>query len=170
MNLTSGTKTVNISLKNAPTTASNADFKWEVINAESVNPFSISANGNTCIITPETSGDAYIQVSHPSCSYPLNILVRVVSIVKNVYIEPSVTQLTINGEETKSITAKLKGSTDILDIDQYVWTVDDETIIDYYANADQISLTPIRNGSTYITISHPAAEFSVVFWLSVRGY
>lgn len=160
MNLSSGIKTVNISLKNAPTTASNADFKWEVINAEAVNPFSISANGKTCNITPSQSGSAYIQVSHPLCVYPLTILIRVVSIVKNVYIEPSATQLTITGEQTKSITAQLKGSTDILDIDQYVWTVEDETIIDYYANADQISLTPIRNGSTYITISHPAAEFS----------
>ena len=63
------------------------------------------------MISPKKAGTAYIQVSHPQAEFPLDITVRVVEIVENVYVQPNTTTLILNGlgENTGTISASLVG-------------------------------------------------------------
>ena len=101
-----GKELVEVSIKNATTQYSN-NFTWTIKNIGSETPFSITPTGNKCEINPLAAGLANIEVTHPDIAYPLTILVRVVTIVDNVYIEPSTTELTLSGSTNKSISASL---------------------------------------------------------------
>lgn len=153
-----GKELVEVSIKNATTQYSN-NFTWTIKNIGSETPFSITPTGNKCEINPLAAGLANIEVTHPDIAYPLTILVRVVTIVDNVYIEPSTTELTLSGSTNKSISASLTGISEY-DNDEFIWEVDDESIIDIFGISNMCNVSSKKNGSTYITVSHPLAEYS----------
>lgn len=155
---TTGKELVEVSIKNATTQYSN-NFTWTIKNIGSETPFSITPLGNKCEINPLAAGLANIEVTHPDIAYPLTILVRVVTIVDNVYIEPSTTELTLSGSTNKSISASLSGIEDY-DNDEFIWEVDDESIVDIFGISNMCNVSSKKNGSTYITVSHPLAEYS----------
>ena len=81
-----------VKLVNGKDTSSDSQFKWEIIkeNDSSV-PIGIAWNGNNAVITPKESGSCTIRITHPDAPYPLDILCRVITIVK--FILNQITQL-----------------------------------------------------------------------------
>ena len=154
-----GKQLVEVSIKNPQGQYKN-DFSWQIKSVDGSTPFSILPTGNKCEITPLEAGLANIEVTHPDIAYPLTILVRVVTIVDNVYIEPAATEVTLSGVANKSVTAKLTGPIADYSNEEFVWTVDDPEVVEIFAVANMCNIAPLKNGSTYITVSHPNAEYN----------
>ena len=109
MNQDDGEQTITVSLVNSLENSRESSFSWELINdnTSSQNPIQMSYNGNKAVIAPVRSGQCTLRITHPDAVYPLDILCRVITIVKNVYIEPDKTILTLNGSKEERITSKL---------------------------------------------------------------
>lgn len=153
---------ISVSLVNGNSVDQNA-FNWEILNTEESNPGTIqlTANGANAEISPRTDGRATVRVTHPQALYPLDIKVRVVTIIENVYIDVGNGRVTVNGSTPSSLSVSLKGSSRVSELDpsQFQWTIDDSSICDYVAYHNQIVLTGKKNGIAKITVSHPAAKY-----------
>jgi hypothetical protein len=153
---------VSISLVNGSSADQNA-FTWEVLqNAESTpGTIALTANGTNAEISPRSDGRAIIRVTHPQALYPLDIKVKVVTIVENVYIDVGDGRVTVNGTTPSNLTVSLKGSTRVSELDTslFQWTIDDSTICDYSAYHNQVILSGKKNGVAKVTVSHPAAKY-----------
>ncbi|WP_428771396.1 Ig-like domain-containing protein [Treponema sp. HNW] len=139
----------------------NPFFRWSVLNnAESdASCISILANGKNCVITPVKSGTAFVQVSHPKAQYPYLIRCKVVTIVKNVIIEPSVTKLTLEGTAPQSVTAQLTGAEGDFDIGEFIWSTEDDTLLELSPFQNSCGVQGKSNGTGKITVTHPLAKY-----------
>ncbi len=163
MNLDGGDENVSVSLVNKLETSRDSDFKWELINETSdAVPVSYISNGNQAVITPKTSGYCTIRVTHPDAVYPLDITCRVITVVKNVYIEPDSTVVTLEGEEEKSVTSKLINTDSQEAIySDYDYKILNTEIAEITASVgNTVYVKGLRNGSTKLIISHPKAAYS----------
>ena len=155
-------KTISVSLQNPPSGNYQSGFQWEVLNTDGSEADSISmtANGSEAILRGLKSGQATVRVTHPDAGqYPLDITVRTVEIVENVYIEPSETVAIVDGATEKTISASLVGLKEGSQYspDDFVFEVPQNDIIDAYSHANNLYVTGLKNGSVTITISHPKA-------------
>lgn len=155
-----GDKTITVSLENPKNDDSKNSFSWEVTEgAESV---SITPNRNECIVTPLKTGVATIRIKHPDAVYPLEIRVRVIEIVENVFIEPDETKINLSGtgENSKTLTMKLNGMEEgKYSADEFKYEVVQEgEIIRYSAFSNQILVTGVHNGAAQIYVSHPVCQ------------
>lgn len=161
LNRDSGERSISVSLVNGET-ADLPFFEWEILNnSESDSSvITIAQNGQNCIITPIKQGTAFLRVSHPKAAYSFDIRVRVITIVENVYIEPSTTQVTLQGTTPQTITAQLMGNSGSdIDITEFEWTVEDDSIIELSPFQESCGLIGLKNGSTKVIVSHPAAKY-----------
>ena len=156
-----GDKTVSVGLQNPIDENYKSKFNWEIINGDT-NCVTVISNGANAVLTPVSSGICTIKVTHPDTTggYPLDITVRVVEIVENVYIEPSETVITVSGKEEKNLTAKLIGLKAGSDysVDDFTFEVTDPSVAAFYTHANEIILSGIKNGSCNVIISHPKSE------------
>lgn len=154
-----GDKTISVSLENPKSEAYENGFSWEV--TEGAESISITPNRKECIVTPLKSGVATIRVKHPDAVYPLEIRVRVIEIVENVYIEPSETQVNLSGtgENTKTISVKLNGIEEgKYSADEFKYEVIQENeVIQYSSFSNQIVVSGLHNGAAQIYVSHPVS-------------
>ncbi len=96
MNMEDDEKTISVSLVNGSSSSSDSSFNWQIIDDGSSSiPVKCEANGNKAVVTPVKAGSCTLRVTHPDSAYPLDILCRVISVVKNVYIEPESEKLSI---------------------------------------------------------------------------
>lgn len=161
MNLNDPEQSINVTLINGLETSVDNDFKWEIIDKNENCPIDLSANGSKGIITPKNSGNCTVRITHPDAIYPLDILCRVISIIKNVYIETDKTIVTLEGEKEEVITSSLVN----LDISEYslnefeysVLNSETATIITNVDN--QIYVKGLKNGSTKLIVSHPKSAY-----------
>lgn len=153
---------VSVSLINGDSTDQTA-FSWEVLNNEESNSavVSITANGVNADISPRADGRATIRVTHPQALYPLDIKVRVVTVVENVYIETPETNVTVSGSTPTTFSVTLEGSSAVSGLDQaqFQWTIDDSTLCDFSAWQNQVVLNGKKNGIAKLTVTHPAAKY-----------
>ena len=165
-NVNEGEKTIHAKLRNPATENYEKDFKWTLTDGTDF--LSIESNGESCVLVPKKAGTAYIQVSHPQAEFPLDITVRVVEIVENVYVQPNTTTLILNGlgENTGTISASLVGISEGKEYsnDDFYFEVEQETdsrgegrFLDYTSFANQITFTGKHNGSAVVYIGHPKA-------------
>lgn len=155
-------KTISVSLQNPPSGNYQSGFQWQVLNSDGSDPTSINmtANGSEAILRGLKSGQATVRVTHPDAGqYPLDIIVRTVEIVENVYIEPSETVAIVDGSTEKTITASLIGLKEGSQYspDDFVFEVPQNDVIDGYSHANNLYVTGLKNGSVTVTISHPKA-------------
>ena len=150
----SGDKTIAVHLINGEEN-DNPFFQWSIVsNAESdASCISILPNGQNCVITPQKSGTAFIQVTHPKAQYPYLIRCKVVTIVKNIIIDPSVTKLTLDGTSPQSITAQLTGVSGDFDMSEFVWSTDNENLLELTPYQNSCGVQGKANGSGKITVS-----------------
>ncbi len=172
MNKDAGERTLSVSLVNGKETSLDSSFMWEITNVDSgTTPIGISKNGNKCVVTPVANGSCTLRVTHPDAPYPLDILCRVITIVKNVYIEPDITVATLDGETQQTVTSTLKN----IDMSQY--SIDDyKYALDNYNAAEivswvgnQVVVKGKANGSCKLIISHDKAKYSREVLLIVTG-
>ena len=159
---TDAEKTISVSLQNPPSSNYQSGFQWEVLNTDGsqADSLSMTANGAEAVLRGLKSGQATVRVTHPDAGqYPLDITVRTVEIVENVYIEPSETVAIVDGATEKTISASLVGLKEGSQYspDDFVFEVPQNDIIDAYSHANNLYVTGLKNGSVTITISHPKA-------------
>ena len=153
-------KTVSVSLQNPATSNYQSGFQWQVLTSDGSDSGSLSmtANGAHAILRGLKSGQATVRVTHPDAGqYPLDITVRTVEIVENVYIEPSETVAIVDGTAEKTITASLVGLSEgsQYNPDDFVWEVPQNDVISSYSHASNLYVTGLKNGSVTVTVSHP---------------
>ncbi len=153
---------VSVSLINGDSIDQTA-FSWEVLSSSESVPgtIALTANGTNAEISPRSDGRAIVRVTHPQALYPLDIKVKVVTIIENVYIDVAEGRVTVNGTIPSSVTVSLKGSSRVSELDpsQFQWTIDDPSICDFASYHNQIVLTGKKNGIAKITVTHPAAKY-----------
>lgn len=164
MNQDDGEQTITVSLVNSLENSRESSFSWELINdnTSSQNPIQMSYNGNKAVITPVRSGQCTLRITHPDAVYPLDILCRVITIVKNVYIEPDKTILTLNGSKEERITSKLMNiDTGDYSLSDYQYEILNTDVAEITASVgDSVYLRGLKNGSTKLIISHSKSAYT----------
>lgn len=163
-----GDKEISVVMENPPDNFNPSLFRWELIQNEG-EVCSIDFNREKCVISPLSAGTAIIKISHPASVYPLEILVRVVELVKNVYIDPSDTFVEISGDETKTISLKLEGTSENYDVNSFQWDVPENEVITYNHYGNEMLLSGKKNGMVKITVSHPMAAYSRDIMINVKN-
>lgn len=161
-------KEISVVMENPPDNFNPSLFRWELIQNEG-EVCSIDFNREKCVISPLNAGTAIIKISHPVSVYPLEILVRVVELVKNVYITPSDTFVEISGDETKTISLKLEGTSENYDVNSFQWDVPENEVITYNHYGNEMLLSGKKNGMVKITVSHPMAAYSRDIMINVKN-
>ena len=154
-------QTIKVSLMNG-NALDVSRFKYEVLSTEESDPSCIVAEGQaeSCVITPKKAGTAILRVSNDKAEQPLDIRVRVVTIIKNVYIEPSADKMTLEGTTPQTLTAKLTNKSENYDPDEYVWETEDTDVIVLTPYQTSCGVQGLKNGQAKIKITHPAAKYS----------
>lgn len=172
MNKDDDEQTISVSLVNGKDTSLDSSFVWEITNQDSdTTPVGLEYNGNNAVITPLESGSCTLRVTHPDATYPLDILCRVITVVKNVYIQPDNTIVYLSGDTEQTVTSSLENIDESeYSIDDYEYLLNDYNvaeIVSYVGN--QVYLKGKANGSTKLVISHPKAAYSREVLLIVTG-
>ena len=166
MNQDDAERTVTVSLVNGLESSQDSSFSWQVINeGNSEIPVTVNCNGNKAVVTPKksgVSGTCTIRVTHPDATYPLDILCRIITIVKNVYIEPDLSIVNLNGAKEESLTSKLMN----INVSEYsqndftyeVLNTDVASIVESIGNV--VYLKGLKNGSTKLVVSHPKSAYT----------
>ncbi len=165
-------QTISCNLVDGSDSAKDSDFSWEILSSDSEQvPVSISSNANKAVVTPKTEGSCTIRITHPEATYPLDILCRVITIVKNVYIEPDNTIVTLSGENEQIISSTLKNiDTSEYSIDDYEYKLDDYDVAEIVGySGNQVILKGKANGSCKLIISHPKSVYSREVLCIVNG-
>ncbi len=160
MNVDDDARTVEVSLVNEKKGSLQSGFKWEIIEGKEC--ISIDWIGNKAVVTPVGNGVSTIRVTHPDAAYPLDIMCRVISVVKNVYIEPDETIVRLSGSEKVNVCATLKNiSESEYSIDEYEFSLDNYDVADIVDSiGNTVVLKGKKNGSCKLLISHPKAAYS----------
>jgi len=156
-------RTVTVDLVNPLNAAYQNGFKWSYADEESKSVISLSANLNTAEIVPLKNGIAKIVVSHENSAYDLNIIVRVTTIVENVYIGLSETTLLVVGSDTPyTVYATLENYDGYVDPESFVWTVPDSalSLCDYAVSGNSLRLQGKKNGTFKINCANEKSEYS----------
>ena len=163
MNQDDGEKSVSVSLVNAKESSRDSQFSWEIINEkDSETPINLSFNGNNALISPKRGGSCTLRVTHPDSAYPLDILCRVITVVKNVYIQPDTTVVTLSGEAGQTVTSELVNlKAGEYNIDGFKYILDDYNVAEIVTSVgNQVTLKGVANGSCKLIISHEKSEYS----------
>lgn len=171
MNLADDEQTISVSLVNGMENSSDSNFSWEVVNDNGDCPIHYETNGNKAVITPLKAGSCTLRVTHPDAAYPLEILCRVISVVKNVYIEPDKTVVTLSGDTEETVKSALK-NIDIgeYDVDAYTYMLDDYNVAEIVGYVgSEVMLKGKANGSCKLLIGHEKAAYTREILLIVNG-
>lgn len=158
-------KSLSVSLVNG-NELDNAAFSWSVVDSDIIK---LTANAQNCIVSPLKSGEAIISISHPKSAYPLEIVIRVIAIVNNVYIDPSVIQLNINGTTPATLTAKLSGLSSY-DASEFIWEAESTSLVELTPFQDSCGVSALGNGITKIKVSHPNARYPREIMVMINGH
>ena len=172
MNQDDGDKTISVSLVNGKDGDLDSQFSWEIIKENNEDaPVTIHPNGNNAVISPKHSGSCTIRITHPSASYPLDVLCRVITVVKNVYIQPDNTVVTISGNSEQTITSELVNiKAGEYSIDGFNYILDDYNVAEIVSSVgNQVIVKGIANGSCKLIISHERSAYSREVLLIVNG-
>ena len=172
MNMDDSEKTISVSLVNGSSTSSDSSFSWQIVDdgASSI-PVKCEPNGNKAVVTPLKAGSCTLRVTHPDSAYPLDILCRVISVVKNVYIEPDSTVLTLSGETEQTVKSTLKNiDTGEYNVDAFTYALDDYNVAEIVGwVGNEVMLKGKANGSCKLIISHEKSAYSREVLLIVNG-
>jgi len=172
MNMDEGDKSISVSLVNGKEDSRDSQFKWEIITENgSEKPVELNWNGNNAVVSPKTSGSCTLRVTHPDAAYPLDILCRVISIVKNVYIQPDSTVVTLTGNAEQTITNELVNiNKSEYNIDKFSYTLDDYNVAEIVSSVgNQVTVKGLANGSCKLIISHEKSAYTREVLLIVNG-
>ena len=151
------TRTVSVNVRNTDDVILDG-YTWE---SSDDNIVSIIQQGSTAVFTGNSEGTAIVTVENSYCTYPLQIIVQCVNPITaaaNPYVQLSSSVLTLTVSSTyTSITADLVGGTDE-DKKDFVWTSSDSSICSCYGQNEVGKIRALKEGTTYITVTHPKAS------------
>ena len=172
MNKDSDEQEISVALVNGKDSSLDASFVWQIEKQDSTAvPIGIDYNGNRAIIKPLESGSCTIRITHPDAPYPLDILCRVITVVKNVYIQPDSTIVYLNGAAEQTVTASLK-NIDVSEysVDDYEYMLENDGAAEIVSSiGNQVIIRGVANGSCKLVISHPKSEYPREVLLIVTG-
>lgn len=173
-----------VDLKNPLYTSYADDFSYSVCdengNEMSNPPVQLTYSGKKCSVEALESGNCYIKITHPSASYSLEVLCRVVEKIDSAYIQPSSSFLIVNGKTSENLDVSVLGISGgtYVDNDKFEWSFSDnaENFISYditggseSGKGNSIWITGKKNGSVKITVSHPLCSKSRTVLVTVRN-
>lgn len=155
-------ETITVNLVNPKDNITDNDFKWEFVGISVDDaPIRLSHNGNKATIEPiKENGNCTIRITHPDAAYPLDVLCRVVTKVKNIYITTDNPIVNISGNKRETITASLVNS-DSYQLSEFTYDIIDNDIAEIEGYVDnQVIVKGKNNGNTKLIISHPQSVYS----------
>lgn len=181
INKTSETqKTLNFAVRNPIREDYAREFTYEAaaLHAGESPCFEVSGNGDTALVTPKGDGLSKLIVRNAECEFELEVLVKVVSIVQNVYITTSESTVIVTGSDDRhNVFAQLNGMENY-DPEEFVWKIynKDDTAneitssdcMEWNAVGNQLSIQGKKNGAFRAKVSHPCAEMSRSFLIILR--
>ncbi|WP_149554536.1 hypothetical protein [Treponema pectinovorum] len=156
-------KTIKVDLVNPLSSTYKNGFKWDFADEKSKEIIDLNANLDTAEILPLKNGVANIVVTHENAQYPLNITVRVSTIVENAYIALSSSTVLLNDSETPvTVNATVENVSKFVNNEDFIWTVPEEslTLAECTPSGNTIRIQGKKNGTFKINVSHPLSEYS----------
>ena len=156
-------RNVSVDLINPVSASYKNGFEWHYADEESKDIIQFNSNLNNAVITPLKNGVAKIVVTHEDAQYPLEIIVRVTTIVKNVYINVSQSTVVLQDSETPfTVTANIQNYEGYANPDEFTWTFPEnyETFADCSTSGNTLRIVGKKNGTFKIKVSHPLSEYS----------
>ncbi|MBD5404314.1 MAG: hypothetical protein HDR55_04925 [Treponema sp.] len=171
MNQDSDSKTLSVSLVNAKESSLDSQFSWKLMDEGDICPISFEANGSKAVVTPKAGGSCTLRVTHPDAAYPLDILCRVITIVKNVYIKPSNTIVRLEGDANEKVTFTLENIDESeYSMDSYKYSLDDYSVAEIVSSiGNEVIVRGKSNGSARLVASHEKAAYTREVLLIVTG-
>ncbi len=153
------TQTISVNVKNSENLIIDG-YSW--ISSD-YNIVDVISNGATASVKANSIGTAIITVSNAACKYPLEIIVHVVDPITasaHPYIQLTSSVLVLDiGDSYTSISADLIGGNDD-DKANFHWSSNDSSICMVYGQNEVGKIKAVSEGTSYITVSHPKAEYS----------
>ena len=156
-------KMISVDLVNPLNGAYKNGFSWDYADEQSKQIINLRATLDTAEIIPLNNGVAKILVTHEHSKYPLEILVRVNTIVKNTYVSLSEPNLIINGSDTThTVYATIENYDGHADPEKFVWEVpkEAEAYMEFFSSGNSFSVIGKKNGSFKVNVSHELAAQS----------
>lgn len=156
-------KTITVDLVNPVNAAYKNGFTWDYADEQSREVISVNANLNTAEIIPLKNGIAKLVVTHENSQYPLNIIVRVSTIVENTYINLSTTTLVLTSSDVPyTVNASLANYDGYVDPESFHWSVPDNasSLCDCQISGNTIQIIGKKNGTFKINVSNEKSEYS----------
>lgn len=156
-------KTVSVDLVNPVSAAYANGFTWNYSDDESREIIQLNANMTSAEIIPKKNGIARIVVTHENARYPLDITVRVNTIVQNVYIDVSAPTLVITGSDTAyTVSANVKNFDGYVNPDAFVWDIPENAyaLAECDVSGNTVRVLGKKNGTFKLRVSHELSEYS----------
>lgn len=155
-------KKIYVDLVNPITSNYKQFFKWEYADEQSKSIINVNSSGNEAEIIPLSNGIAKIKVYHDNALYPLDIIVRVNTIVQNTYVDVSTTTLVVKGETPHTVTASIKNYEGFVDNSLFKWEIPEEAeaLFDYSTVGNTLSIMGKKNGSVKVSVSHELSAYN----------
>ena len=154
---------ISVDLVNPLSATYKNGFKWNYADEQSKTIISLNANLDTAEIVPLKNGVAKISVSHENAQYSLDIIVRVITIVENVYIDLSSSTLVITSSDAPyTVYASLKNFEGYVDPDSFIWTVPDSAkdLCDIIISGNSLQIMGKKNGSFKVNVANEKSQYS----------
>lgn len=172
MNQTDNDKEISVSLVNGLPTSNDNSFRWEIIRENDNNPVPVSIDtvANKAVIHPLSGGTCTLRVTHPDAPYPLDIICRIILIVRNVYIMTDYTILDLNDSAEHVISSNLQNIDINYSDTDFSYSIDDTAVAEIVSEIEsKVIVRPKANGSCKLTVTHPLAEYPKEVLINVRG-
>lgn len=154
----SDTKNVAFTVKNPVTSDWKSKFTYtDISDDEYKGCIEISAANEVLSIKAKKQGLARVNIHNEECEYDLQILVRVITIVNNVYTEVSESSVKLVGSDTAhTVTASVTGYDGIVNDDEFIWEVPEEAsnIADITASGNSLRVQGKKNGYFKVKVGH----------------
>lgn len=162
----------SVDLMNSPFSDYASGFTFSIVDSLgsilSNAPVSISNSGNLSVsLSANKVGECYVKCTHPSASYSLEILVRVIQNAETSYIEPSQTTVTVSDAGYENISVSLMNYSNTVDSSLFEWTFSEnaDEYIEYELlngnsenTGNNINIKGKKTGSVKITVSYPGVS------------
>ena len=121
----------------------------------------VVSNGISASILPRSAGECWLSVTHPESENILDINVIVKDQLEGD-VDIKVPYITTNNDfvslvakgKTKEISVSGFG---LPNTSSYYWVADDNSIIELSFNGDKAQINGLKEGTTFLTVSHPTA-------------
>ncbi len=156
-------KTIKVDLVNPVSAGYQNGFKWDYYDDESKGIVSLVANMDTAEVVPKKNGVAKLVVTHENAEWPLEIIVRVNTIVKNTYIAVSTPTLVVTGsDDAFTVYATVENYDGYANPDGFKWTVpsDADAICDWEAVGNSFRVVGKKNGVFKVSVGHELSTYS----------